>query len=156
MRLRHNNISSFVQAITMNAVLYLAFLILPDISAKKLVQYLMSKSSCTVSCVLGQTYEEELVLDGRPVETFVPLEDTGCGMDITITEYEQKFQLAVLAPTVGGEDWVIRPEQLCEDFTRDVHELALRMTERARVVRARGQKLLNSRKNSVFTVEEEE
>ena len=154
MRLRRNHVTSLIQAITMNTIMQLAFLILPDALARRLIQFLMEKSSFAVTCILGQTIEDELLLDSRPVETFVPIDDTGHRMSITIIEYQEKFQLAVLAP--DAEDWVLKPPQLCAAFVFKLRELSARLVERARVIRARGQRLLNSRKNSVFIVEEEE
>lgn len=153
MQLRRSHISSLVQAITMSTVIQLAFLILPNSLAKQLIERLMTKCSMSVTCILGQTLDEELLLDGRTVESFVPVEDNGYEINITIIEYEEKFQLAVLGP--GAEDWVIKPSELCAGFTQKLNELSTHLTERARVIRARGQKLLNSRKNGILILEEE-
>jgi hypothetical protein len=154
MRQRRGNISSFVEAITTSTIMQLAFLILPASVATRLVKYLTSKASCTINSILGHTVDQDLLLDGRPVEHFLPLEDRGYGLSMTVIEYKDSFQLAVLAPS--SQDYVIKPAQLCVEFARHMRVLSARLTERARVVRARGQKILNSRRNSVFIVEEDE
>ena len=154
MRLRRSNISSFIEAITTSTIMQLAFLILPPSTATRLIEYLTNKASCTINSILGHTADQDLLLDGRPVENFIPLQDRGYGLSITIIEYKDSFQLAVLAP--NSQDYVIKPAQLCVEFARHTRVLSARLTERARVVRARGQKILNSRRNSVFIVEEDE
>lgn len=154
MRLRRSNIASFIEAITTSTIMQLAFLILPSSAATWLMEYLISKSSCTINSILGHTFDQELLLDGRPVEHFIPVEDRGYGLSITIIESKNSFQLAVLAPS--SEDYVIKPARLCVEFVRHMRDLCARLTERARVVRARGQKILNSRRNSVFIVEEDD
>lgn len=154
MRLRRNNITSFVEAITTTTVIQLAFLILPASLATRLIEYLLNKCSCTLTCILGQSLEDDLLLDGRPVENFIPIEDIGHGISVTIIQCKDTYQLAVLAPNTS--DCVIKPSQLCAEFARHTRMLSARLTERARVVRARGQKVLNSRRNSVFIVEEDE
>ncbi|XP_028397290.1 uncharacterized protein LOC114521082 [Dendronephthya gigantea] len=154
MRLRRSNIASFIEAITTSTIMQLAFLILPASAATWLMEYLMSKSSCTINSILGHTFDQEILLDGRPVEHFIPVEDRGYGLSITIIESKNSFQLAVLAPS--SENYVIKPARLCVEFVRHTRDLSKRLTERARVVRARGQRILNSRRNSVFIVEEDE
>ena len=154
MRLRRSNISSFIEAITTGTIMQLAFLILPASTATRLIEYFMNKASCTINSMLGHNLDQDLLLGGRLVEDFIPMEDRGYGVSITIIESKDSFQLAVLAPT--SQDYVIQPAQLCVEFARHTHVLSTRLTERARVVRARGQKILNSRRNSVFIVEEDE
>ena len=153
MRLRRSNVSSFVEAITSSTIMQLAFLTLPASFATRLIEFMMSKSTCTLTCILGHSLDENLLLDGRSVENFIPIDDRGQGISITIIEYKDRFQLAVLAPT--AQDYVIKPSQLCAEFSRHTRVLSARLTERARVVRARGQKILNSRRNSVFIVEDD-
>lgn len=154
MRLRRSNVSAFIEAITTSTIVQLAFLILPASAATRLIEYLVNKTSCTINSVLGHNLDQELLLDGRPVKNFIPLEDRGFGLSITIIESKDSFQLAVLAPS--SQDYVIKPGRLCAEFARHIRTLSARLTERARVVRARGQKILNSRRNSVFIVEEDE
>ena len=154
MRLRRSNVSAFIEAITTSTIMQLAFLILPASVATRLIEYLVNKTSCTINSILGHNLDQELLLDGRPVENFIPLEDRGFGLSITVIESKDTFQLAVLAPS--SQDYVIKPGQLCVEFAQHVRTLSSRLTERARVVRARGQKILNSRRNSVFIVEEDE
>ncbi|CAB3980404.1 diacyglycerol O-acyltransferase MT1468 [Paramuricea clavata] len=152
LRLRRSNVSSFVEAITSSTIMQLAFLILPASAATRLLEYVMNRASCSINCILGHNLDQDLLLDGSPVEKFIPLEDRGYGLSITIIESKDSFQLAVLAPS--SQDYAIKPAQLCVEFARHTRVLSARLTERARVVRARGQKILNSRRNSVFIVEE--
>ncbi len=102
MRLRRSNISSFIEAITTSTIMQLAFLILPPSAATRLIEYLTNKASCTINSILGHTADQDLLLDGRPVENFIPLQDRGYGLSITIIEYKDSFQLAVLAPNSHG------------------------------------------------------
>lgn len=114
----------------------------------------MRRASCSVNSILGHRLDEDMLLDGRPVENFIPLEDRGYGLSITVIDAKDSIQLAVLAPS--SQDYVIKPAQLCVEFARQSRVLSARLTQRAEVVRARGQKVLHSRRNSVFIVEENE